>query len=129
LSVERFPEVHLMVVTIDSADPRSIAALSLMLGANGWAKVRLLDGQKFYGIPSRSRPHLFHLTDTQVCTCEDHQGRGVECAHILAVRLHLSQLKGQVTLRESSPARCRRPTPGPPAAGLTELPETAGEPS
>ncbi len=79
-----------MVVTIDSTNPRSVAALGLMVRARGWAKVRLADGQKFYGIPSRSRPNLLHLADTQVCTCEDHKSRGVDCAHILAVRLHVA---------------------------------------
>ncbi len=79
-----------MTVVIDSRNPRSVAALHLMLGAKGWAKVRLLDGQKFYGVPSRSRPNLLHLADTQVCTCEDHKSRGVDCAHILAVRLHVA---------------------------------------
>ncbi len=102
-----------MVVTIDSTNPRSVAALGLMVRARGWALVRTLDGQKFYGIPSRSRPNLLHLADTQSCTCEDHTRRDVDCAHILAVRLHVAQVRAKAALRTRQP----RHTPAQVAAG------------
>ena len=88
-----------MVVTIDSMNPRSVAALGLMLQAGQWGKAHLRDGQKFYAVPSRSRPGRYHLTDTQSCSCEDHKNRGADCAHILAVRLHVA------------PVRPRQPAP------------------
>jgi hypothetical protein len=96
-----------MTVTIDSTNPRTVAALGLMVRAGGWARVRLADGQKFYGIPSRSRPNLLHLADTQSCTCEDHRRRDIDCAHILAVRLHCAQVKARAALkaRRSAPSR------------------------
>ena len=112
-----------MVVTIDSTDPRSVAALGLMLRAGSWAKVRLADGQKFYGIPSRSRADLVHLADCQSCTCEDHKKRDVECAHILAVRLHVAQVKAKAQLRAR---RCRR-APEQVAAGSAKYAEMFGE--
>ena len=84
-----------MVIAIDSMNPRSVAALGLMLQAGQWAKCRTQDGHKYYAVPSRSRPGRYHLADTQSCTCEDHKRRGVDCAHILAVRLHVARVKAQ----------------------------------
>jgi hypothetical protein len=111
-----------MTVTIDSQNPRSVAALGLVIRAGQWPKCHLRDGQKFYGVPSRSRPNLYHLADTQVCTCEDHQRRGVECAHILAVRLHVAQVKARAALR----ARHTRHTPEQVAASSTTYVELFG---
>src|SRR5215210_1922487 len=88
-----------MTVTIDSRNPRSVAALGLMLRAGQWPRCHLKDGQKFYAVPSRSRPGRYHLADCQSCTCEDHKNRGVECSHILAVRLHVAQVKAKASLR------------------------------
>ena len=84
-----------MTITIDSTNPRSVAALGLLLSAGQWGKAHLRDGQKFYAVPSRSRPGRYHLTDTQSCTCEDHARRGTDCAHILAVRLHVARVKAR----------------------------------
>ncbi len=92
-----------MVVTIDSTNPRSVAALGLMLRAGSWPRCHLKDGQKFYAVPSRSRPGRYHLADCQTCTCEDHKNRGAECAHILAVRLHVAQVKAKANLRVRRP--------------------------
>ena len=105
-----------MVVTIDSTNPRSVAALGLLLQAGQWGKAHLRDGQKFYAVPSRSRPGRYHLTDTQSCTCEDHKNRDADCAHILAVRLHVARVKAQQELRSR-----RRERPAP----LTERQATA----
>ena len=95
-----------MVVTIDSTNPRSVAALELMTQAGQWGKAHLRDGQKFYAVPSRSEPSVRYLVDTHSCTCPDHKWRGVDCAHILAVRLHVARVKAQ---REARPAAA----PGP----------------
>jgi hypothetical protein len=92
-----------MTVTIDSRNPRSVAALGLMLRAGSWPRCHLKDGQKFYAVPSRSRPGRYHLADCQSCTCEDHQNRGVDCSHILAVRLHVAQVKAKASLRARRP--------------------------
>jgi hypothetical protein len=89
--------------TSSRPNPRTIAALGLMVRASGWAEVRLADGQKFYGFPSRSRPHLLHLADTQSCTCENHKRRDIDCAHILAVRLHCAQVRAKAALRTHRP--------------------------
>ena len=88
-----------MVVEIDSTNPRSVAAISLMVRARSWATVRTRDGQRFYGIPSRTRPGLIHLADAHTCTCEDHKNRGAECSHILAARLHEAQLEARARLK------------------------------
>ena len=88
-----------MVVTTDSRNPRSVAAIGLMVWAKGWAAVRTRDGQRFYGIPSRTRPGLIHLADAHGCTCEDHRFRGTECSHILAARLHEAQLETRARLK------------------------------
>jgi hypothetical protein len=82
-----------MSVTSTAADPRTVDALGLAVRSGSWAKARTMDGQKFYGIESRTRPGLLHLADTQACTCEDHKYRGAVCAHIVAVRLHVEQVR------------------------------------
>ena len=92
-----------MTVTIDSRNPRSVAALGLMLRAGSWPRCHLRDGQRFYAVPSRSRPGRYHLADCQSCSCEDHKNRGVECSHILAVRLHVAQVKAKANLRRRRP--------------------------
>ena len=95
-----------MVVEIDSTNPRSVAAIGLMIRARGWAAVRTRDGQSYYGIPSRTRPGLIHLADVHTCTCEDHKYRGASCSHILAARFHEAQLEAKARLKgRAQPAR------------------------
>ena len=94
-----------MVVEIDSRNPRSVAAIGLMVRAKGWAAVRTRDGQRFYGIPSRTRPGLIHLADAHTCTCEDHRFRETECSHILAARLHEAQLEARAQLKARASER------------------------
>ena len=91
-----------MTIVIDSQDPRSVAALELMTGAGQWGKAHLRDGQKYYAVPSRTQPNVRYLTDTHSCTCPDHKYRGVECAHILAVRLHVARVTRE---RQRQPRR------------------------
>ena len=83
-----------MTITIDSQDPRAVAALELMTQAGQWGKAHLRDGQKFYAVPSRTQPNVRYLVDQHACTCPDHKYRGVDCAHILAVRLHVARVNG-----------------------------------
>ena len=94
-----------MTITIDSQDLRSVAALELMTQAGQWGKAHLRDGQKFYAVPSRTEPNVRYLTDRHTCTCPDHKFRGVDCAHILAVRLHVARVTGG---QRSCPARAER---------------------
>ncbi len=98
-----------MTVTIDSRNPRSVAALGLMLRAGSWPRCHLKDGQKYYAVPSRSRPGLYHLADTQACTCEDHKNRNTECAHILAVRLHVARVQARRPIRRRHATRSGSP--------------------
>ena len=86
-----------MVVEIDSTNPRGVAAIGLMVRAKGWAAVRTRDGQRFYGIPSRTRPGLIHLADVSTCTCEDHR--------FLAARLHEAQLEARAHLKARAAER------------------------
>ena len=105
-----------MVVTIDSMTPRSVAAIGLMIRAGGWAEVRTRDGQRYYGIPSRTRPGLIHLADIHGCTCEDHKVRGTTCSHILAARLHEAQLEARAQLKARAAQRrsqAQQPRPSP----------------
>ena len=108
-----------MVVEIDSTNPRSVAAIGLMIRAKGWAAVRTRDGQRYYGIPSRTRPGLIHLADASTCTCEDHRFRGTECSHILAARLHETQLEARAHLKAR--ANQRRGQAQPPRRSPEQL--------
>jgi hypothetical protein len=99
-----------MTIEISSTNPRSIAALALTVRSKGWAKCHLRDGSKFYGVPSRTRPGLVHLTDTASCSCPDFKYRGQACAHILAVRLHVEQVRCKQALAAK---RRGRHTPAP----------------
>ena len=110
-----------MVVEIDSTNPRSVAAIGLMVRAKGWAAVRTRDGQRYYGIPSRTRPGLIHLADAHGCTCEDHKYRGTECSHILAARLHEAQLEARAHLKAR--AAQRRSQAQPPRRSPEQLAE------
>jgi SWIM zinc finger len=92
-----------MVVTIDSQNPRSIAAIGLAVRSRSWARVETKDGQPFHGIPSRSEPGVIHIADTQTCTCPDHKYRGVACAHILAARIAREQAEVRLQLQGQQP--------------------------
>ncbi|MBI4491920.1 MAG: SWIM zinc finger family protein [Chloroflexi bacterium] len=84
-----------MVTTIDTTDPRSLKALSILEGSGQWLKCRTKDGRKAFGIPSQSEPNKYHLVDCQSCTCQDYQRRGGPCKHITAVRLYCARAKAQ----------------------------------
>ena len=84
-----------MVTRLDTTDRRAAAGFQLMADGGSWARVQMKDGQKFFGIPSRTRPNLLHFADMQSCSCEDHRNRGVDCAHVWAVRFYVLKRKGE----------------------------------
>jgi hypothetical protein len=86
-----------VTIEISSENPRSIRAIELAAGASSWLKCRTKDGQrKAYGVPSRSKPGVYHLVDNQSCDCQDAQRHpGQACMHVLAVRLHCELTKAQ----------------------------------
>jgi hypothetical protein len=89
-----------VTVTIDASDPRSIKALEIAAGASSWLKVRNLNGELGYGIPSSCQPGRFYLVNAEACDCPDFKRFGVTgarigqvgehraCKHVRAVRLH-----------------------------------------
>jgi hypothetical protein len=81
-----------MVVTVSTADPRSVKALALLSGADRWQRGRTRDGRSFYAVPSQRTAGLFHMADTRGCSCRDFQRRNVACKHMIAVRLHVAKL-------------------------------------
>ncbi len=61
-------------------------ALAVLATADHWTKGhRKADGRAFFAIPGSGG--RIYYTDTRDCTCPDRQQRGVDCKHILAVRL------------------------------------------
>jgi len=82
-----------MTITIDSTDKRSVRALAVLSTADRWVRGhRKQDGRSFYAVPSASDASRVYMVDTRECTCPDFLHRGVDCAHILAVRLKVAQL-------------------------------------
>ncbi len=82
-----------MTIQISTTDPRSVRALAVLSTADRWVRGhRKQDGRSFYAIPSASDASRVYMVDTRECTCPDFLHRGVDCAHILAVRLKVAQL-------------------------------------
>ncbi len=81
-----------MVITLDTADPRSARALALLPAARTWATGhRKADGRAFLIAPA-SKPGAVYFIDARgaECTCPDRQTRRVDaCKHMLAARLLL----------------------------------------
>lgn len=87
-----------MVVTVSADNPRSIKALAVLATADRWVKGhRKADGRPFFTVPG-SNGRLYHV-DTRDCTCPDRQQRGVDCKHILAVRLWTLEHKAEAPAR------------------------------
>lgn len=85
-----------MVTQLSTDEARDRDALLYLRNVDQWQKqIVLRNGRRVYGIPSRSRPGLFHLTDGTDCTCEDHAGRGFHCAHMRAARLYRMERQAQ----------------------------------
>jgi hypothetical protein len=84
-----------VTITIDPADPRSIRALEVLQTADRWQRCRTRSGRKAYAVPSQSHENAFHLVDCFGCSCQDFLRRRQLCKHVLAVRLHVTRIKGQ----------------------------------
>jgi hypothetical protein len=78
-----------MYATIDSADLRSVKAVSIASQAGQWLKVRSSDGRKAYGVPSECTAGRYYLTTCETCDCQDAR-RGHFCKHRQAVRLFVT---------------------------------------
>lgn len=79
-------------MTMTTSDQkRQDQARFIVQRASGWIKIRTKDGRPLaYGIPSSTRPGLFHLADTRRCTCKDAE-YGHWCFHSRAVALWVNQ--------------------------------------
>lgn len=78
-----------MVTTVSTTDRRDRAALVYLRHSADWQhRIVLRDGRRVYGIPSRTRPGLLHLTDGTACSCEDATRNGARCAHQIAATLY-----------------------------------------
>jgi len=103
-----------MVVTVSSADARSVKALALLKSADRWIKGhRKSDGRAFFAVPG-SRGHVYNV-DTRACTCPDFERnsqleQGFACKHVLAVRMWKLQGDGEA---KNAPKPKRAPMPAP----------------
>jgi len=82
-----------MTITIDSTDKRSVRALAVLSTSDRWHRGHTKSGRSFWAVPSSTDPNHFYMVDVRACTCRDHTTRGVDCAHMLAVRLKVAQIK------------------------------------
>ena len=100
-----------MNITISADDPRSIKALAIAAGASQWLKVRSVDGELGYGIPSQCKKLAgrYYLVTASECDCEDFKRHGLrfgrigmdgyhgDCKHMRAVQLYLELVRAQET--------------------------------
>jgi hypothetical protein len=96
-----------MTIQITTTSSRDRDALLYLLTVDQWQRrVTLKDGRRCYGIPSRTRPGLLHLTDGSACSCEDWTTRQPEggCAHMRATVLHRMQ-KAAEQAKAAKPAK------------------------
>ena len=92
-----------MVVTIDTADPRSVRALAVLKTADRWVRgTRRNDGREFFIIPASTSGAVYYA-DERNCTCPDSGRRLTVCKHSRVVQLYRLQT-GQV---EPAPAPTR----------------------
>lgn len=82
-----------------TSDLRADRARFLATTAGQWLRCRTVAGKK-YGLPSQSQPGRFYLVDTHTCDCPDFQRRGGPCKHVLAVRLHVAQVRAEQVREE-----------------------------
>lgn len=100
-----------MTVVIDATDARSIKALELAAGASSWLKVRSIEGELGFGIPSSCQPGRFYLVTAEACDCPDFKRHGLSrgrigevgghmaCKHVRAVQLHEELVRAAETAR------------------------------
>ena len=108
-----------MVVTVSSADPRSVRALVVLAQADTWVKGHTKDGRAFFVITgSRGR---IYWTDTRACTCPDARERGATCKHQFAVRMWTLAHTEKAPAMKPAPATCRVCTQELPAGLIVGL--------
>jgi predicted nucleic acid-binding Zn finger protein len=98
-----------VTITIDADDPRSIKALQIAAGAAQWLKVRTVDGEVAFGIPSQcaGKAGRYYVVTAEQCDCEDFKREGLRrgrigeagfhgpCKHVRAVQLHDELVRAQ----------------------------------
>ena len=101
-----------MTITISSEDPRSIKALEIAAGASQWLKVRTIEGEVAFGVPSQCERLVgrYYVVTTERCDCEDFKRHGLSharlgldglhgpCKHVRAVQLYCELVKAQQAL-------------------------------
>ena len=66
-----------------------------LLTSGQWLKVRDQRGRPLaYGVPSATRPNLYHFANSTQCTCPAGQ-RKQRCWHTAAVGLHVAAVRTQ----------------------------------
>lgn len=87
--------LYIVYMQMSTTDPRGPKAVALATDAGQWIKCTDRYGNKAYGIPS-SQPNRYYLTTRESCTCPAFEfGRGRDCKHIVAVRLHCDYVREQ----------------------------------
>jgi len=83
-------------ILLPESDARGQKAVAIATDAGQWLKCRTRDGRKAYGIrSSRDSNEIYFVTRT-TCTCHDFvYGRGRDCKHCLAVKLHCALMAEQ----------------------------------
>jgi SWIM zinc finger len=76
--------------------PTDLRAVRLAKTGNSWLRVRSkLTGRPLaLGIPSLSRPGLFHMVNTNRCDCKGFEF-GNDCVHIRALRIYVAECKAK----------------------------------
>ena len=107
-----------MTVTVSPDNPRSVRALAVLATADRWTKGhRKADGRPFFSIPGSNG--RVYMTDTRACTCPDARERGVDCKHILAVRLWTIEHKAEAPAPKGAGCRvCTAQLPADVLAGV-----------
>lgn len=100
-----------MTVIISSEDPRSIKAIAIAAGARQWLKVRTVDGEVAWGIPSQCANNAgrYYVVTAYSCDCEDWKRNGLsrgrigdagyhgDCKHMRAIQLRDELARAQET--------------------------------
>src|SRR4051812_26989016 len=97
-----------MTIELSTRDKRDLGALVYFLNADKWQhRVTLKSGRKVYGIPSRTTPGLFHLTDGSACSCKDWSSRQPSggCAHMRAAVLFRMERSAEHTKKQMATTR------------------------
>ena len=73
-------------------EQRFAKAIELFLRESEWQRLtRENDTVYAYGIPSESRPGLYHTANLNACSCEDFTFNKQTCKHVIACRLYVDE--------------------------------------